>query len=216
EGLDQAFHRINLDAANPKQLRKTILRKGHLPDVITEVVEEFEIDLVVMGNTGHTDAIPVFMGSSAIKTVRALPKCPVLVVPREKECEIPFEIAFTTDYKHNYDAQVLHPLTYLAKVCNAAVRIIHINEEGRLSNKQKANLNTLRDYLGDIRHTIHWMPDFSSKTEVINTFIKELGIGMLAMIYYRHGFLGTLMRERVIKRISFEIDVPFLIIPESY
>ncbi|MBT8204866.1 MAG: universal stress protein, partial [Eudoraea sp.] len=214
--LDQAFHRINLDAANPKQLRKTILRKGHLPDVITEVVEEFQIDLVVMGNTGHSDAIPVFMGSSAIKTVRALPKCPVLVVPREKECEIPFEIAFTADYNHNYDAQVLHPLTYMAKVCDAAVRIIHINEEGRLSNKQKANLNTLRDYLGDIRHTIHWMPDFSSKTEVINTFIKELGIGMLAMIYYRHGFLGTLMRERVIKRISFEIDVPLLIIPESY
>ena len=215
EGLDKVFHRINLDVVNPKQERKTILREGDLPVVITEVVDEFGIDLIVMGNTGHTNAIPIFMGSNVIKTVRAMPDCPVLVVPREKECDIPFEIAFAADYNHNYDARMMTPLTFMAKICDAAVRIIHINEEGRLSDKQKANLNTLRDYLGDIRHTIHWMPDFSSKTEVINTFLKELGIGMLAMIYYHHGFLGGLMRERVIKRISFEIDVPFLIIPET-
>jgi len=214
EGLDQAFHRINLDVENPKQLRKTILRTGDLPEVITEVVDEFEIDLIVMGNTGLSEAIPVFMGSNVIRTVKAMPKCPILVVPREKECDIPFEIAFAADYNHNYDAQMMDPLIFMAKICDAAVRIIHINEEGRLSAKQKANLNTLREYLRDIRHTIHWMPDFSSKTEVINTFLKELGIGMLAMIYYHHGFLGRLMRERVINRISFEVDVPSLIIPE--
>ncbi len=215
EGLDQAFHRINLDAVISKQRRETILRNGYLPEVITEIVDEFDIDLIVMGNTGSTEAIPVFMGSNVIKTVKARPACPILVVPREKECEIPFEIAFATDYNHNYDAQMMDPLTFMAKICNAAVRVVHINVEGRLSTIQKANLNTLREYLRDIRHTIHWMPDFSSKTEVINTFINELGIGMLAMIYYRHGFLGGLMRERVIKRISFEVDVPFLIIPES-
>ena len=214
EGLDHAFHRINLDAPNPRHIRKTLLKKGHLAEVITEVVEEKDIDLVVMGNTGSTGAIPVFMGSSVIKTIRAIPKCPVLVVPREKECDIPFEIAFATDYNRNYDAQVMAPLLFLAKTCKAAVRIIHINEEGRLSKKQKANLNTLRDYLNGVQHTIHWMPDFSSKSEVIQTFLDELGIGMLAMIFYQHGFLGNLMRERVIKRISFEVEVPFLIIPQ--
>ena len=85
----------------------------------------------------------------------------------------------------------------------------------RLSSNQKTNLNTLREYLRDLRHTIHWMPDFASKTEVINTFLEELGIGMISMIYYRHGFLGNLMRERVIKRMSFEVEVPFLIIPQA-
>jgi len=215
EGLDKDFHRINLDAPNKKHLRKTIFRKGELPEIVHEIVADRDIDLIVMGNTGKTAAIPVFMGSNVINVVRNMPKCPVLAVPREKECEVPFEIAFATDYNHNYDAQVMEPLAFMAQICNAAIRIIHINEEGRLSTSQKSNLNTLREYLRDHQHTIHWMPDFSSKTEVINTFLKELGIGMISMIYYRHGFLGKLMRERVIKRMSFEVEVPFLIIPQT-
>ena len=215
EGLEKDFHRINRDAPNDKHIRKTIFRKGHLAEIVSEIVGEREIDLIVMGNTGKSDAIPVFMGSNVIKVVKAMPKCPVLAVPMQKECQIPFEIAFATDYNRNYDAQVMEPLTFMANTCKAAVRIIHINEEGRLSSSQKTNLNTLREYLRDLRHTIHWMPDFSSKTEVINTFLEELGIGMISMIYYRHGFLGSLMRERVIKRMSFEVKVPFLIIPQA-
>ena len=215
EGLDKDFHRINLDAPNDKHIRKTIFRKGHLPDIVHEIVEDREIDLIVMGNTGKTEAIPVFMGSNVIRVVKALPDCPVLAVPKEIECDIPFEIAFATDYNRNYDAKVMDPLITISKICKAAIRIIHINEEGRLSRRQKTNLDTLREYIRDLRHTIHWMPDFSSKTEVINTFLEELGIGMISMIYYRHGFLGNLMRERVIKRMSFEVEVPFLIIPQS-
>ncbi|NNE03625.1 MAG: universal stress protein [Eudoraea sp.] len=215
EGLDKDFHRINLDAPNEKHIRKTILRNGDLPDIVDEIVDNRDIDLIVMGNTGKTEAIPIFMGSNVINVVKAMPKCPVLAVPREKECEIPFEIAFATDYNRSYDAQVMQPLSFMANICNAAVRIIHINQEGRLSSSQKTNLNTLREYLRDLQHTVHWMPDFSSKTEVINTFLDELGIGMISMIYYRHGFLGNLMRERVIKRMSFEVEVPFLIIPQT-
>ncbi|MCX2720106.1 universal stress protein [Lentiprolixibacter aurantiacus] len=215
EGLEKDFHRINLDAPNEKHLRKTISRKGNLPDIVHEIVADREIDLIVMGNTGKTEAIPVFMGSNVINVVKAMPDCPVLAVPREKECDIPFEIAFATDYNRNYDAQVMNPLCFMASICKAAIRIIHINEEGRLSSNQKTNLNTLREYLRDLRHTVHWMPDFSSKTEVINTFLEELGIGMISMIYYRHGFLENLMRERVIKRMSFEVEVPFLIIPQA-
>jgi nucleotide-binding universal stress UspA family protein len=215
EGLERDFHRINLDAPNKKHIRKTIFRKGHLAEVVHEIAADRDIDLIVMGNTGKTEAVPVFMGSNVIKVVQAMPSCPVLAVPRENECDIPFEIAFATDYNRNYNAGVLESLTYMAEICKAAVRIIHINEEGSLSNVQKANLNTLREYLKDLRYTIHWMPDFSSKTEVINTFLEELGIGMISMIYYQHGFLGNLMRERVIKRMSFEVEVPFLIIPQA-
>jgi nucleotide-binding universal stress UspA family protein len=215
EGLDKDFHRINLDAPNKKHIRKTISREGDLPDIVNEIVLDRDIDLIVMGNTGKTESIPVFMGSNVINVVRGMPKCPLLAIPREKECEIPFEIAFATDYNRNYDARVMEPLSFMAKICDAAIRIIHINEEGRLSTRQKSNLHTLKEYLREHRHTIHWMPDFSSKTEVINTFLAELGIGMISMIYYPHGFLGNLMRERVIKRMSFEVEVPFLIIPQA-
>jgi hypothetical protein len=59
------------------------------------------------------------------------------------------------------------------------------------------------------------MPDFTSKTKAIQVFLEELGIGMLVMINYQHGFLENLLRESIIKKLTFNIDVPFLVIPEA-
>ncbi|MDX1315848.1 MAG: universal stress protein, partial [Eudoraea sp.] len=78
EGLEKDFHRINLDAPNKKHIRKTIFRNGHLPDIVHEIVADREIDLIVMGNTGKTEAMPVFMGSNVINVIKAMPDCPVL------------------------------------------------------------------------------------------------------------------------------------------
>ena len=57
------------------------------------------------------------------------------------------------------------------------------------------------------------MPDFSSKSTVIQTFLDELSIGMLAMIRYHHGFISRLIREAVIEKMSFDLKIPFLVIP---
>ncbi len=213
EGLNKVYHRINLDNQNPRHRVKKLLEKGSLSEMIVKTVAQLDIDLVVMGNTGETAAKNVFLGSSVTHTISVLKTCPLLAVPKEIECEIPFEIAFATDYKRGYDAKSLEPLLFMAKTCKATVRIIHINEEGHLSHAQKSNLSTLKRYLGDIRHTVHWMPDFASKSKVIKTFLDELGIGMLVMINYQHGFVDSLLREPVIKRVSFTIDIPFLILP---
>ena len=44
-------------------------------------------------------------------------------------------------------------------------------------------------------------------------FLEEMNIDMLAMVNYKHSFLERLGREPVIKRVAFDLDIPFLIIP---
>ena len=213
EGLNQVMHRINLDQQNPLHQYKTVSRNKHLTEAIGECVDSFKIDLVVMGNRGQSPGKNIFWGSNVLKVMRELQHCPILTVPREMEYEIPKEIAFATDYNRSYNARVLQPLIHLASLCGSSVCIVHINEEERLSNTQKANLYTLREYLANVPHTIHWMPDFTTKTKVLKTFVNELNIGMLSMIRYEHGFISELMREPVIDKISIETDVPLLIMP---
>lgn len=213
EGLQQTLHRINLDNDNPKHRFELFSKKGNLTQVLSRTIDEMNIDLVVMGTKGATGSATVFLGSNTTKAMSALKQCPVLAIPLEKEFSMPYEIAFANDYKRTFHAKVLEPLRFMSGLCSAAIRIVHINEEEKLDKLQESNLNTLLTYMEPLPHSIHWMPHFASKTEAIQTFLDELGIGMLCMVNYPHSFVEKLLREPVIKKIAFHLSIPFLVIP---
>jgi len=213
EELNHTYHKINLDNKCPKHKYKMISRKMDLIEAISKAIDNHKIDLVVMGNKGRTSALGIYLGSATTRTMASIKKCPILAVPESREFEVPYEIAFATDYKRYYDAKVLDPIKGMAKHCGAAVRIVHINEEEHLSKIQESNLKTLRAYLDPIENSVHWMPNFTSKTKAIQVFLDELGIGMLTMVIYEHGFLERLLHEPVIKKLTFNIEIPFLVIP---
>ena len=105
------------------------------------------------------------------------------------------------------------PLLFMGSLCSASLRILHINEEKVLDTFQESNLHTLRQYLAPIENSVHGMPNFASKTKALHLFLEELGIDMLTMVNYEHSFLKELIREPVIKKVSFDLDIPFLVIP---
>ncbi|MEN8799188.1 MAG: universal stress protein [Flavobacteriaceae bacterium] len=213
EGLNEVYHRIHLDQNNPLHQFKTLSRNGHLADIANEAIDHYQIDLMVMGHKGKAIVENLFIGSTVSKAIDEISECPLLIVPKEIECRIPKEIAFATDYRHPYDAGLIQPLKELTALTGASVRIVHINEEERLSTIQKTNLNTLREYLTDIDHSIHWMPDFTNKSGVIRTFVDELNIELLTMIKYEHGLFSQLIREPVFHKLIFSLDIPFLVMP---
>ncbi len=213
EGLNKHCHKINLDSDNELHHFETLSVNDHLIDAINRTLKTHRIDLLVMGNSCKSKKNGKPGGNKVQKVLREIEHCPVLSVPLEMEFEIPTEIAFATDYNHMYNAAVLNPLIQIATMSKASVCILHVNVEDRLSNTQKTNLYTLREYLGNINHSVHWMPDFSSKSNVITTFLEELGIKMLVMVRYEHGFFAGLTREPVIKNLCNDLKIPLLIIP---
>jgi len=213
EGLEKVFHRINLDNPNPKHRFEGLSEEGDLLEVVKGTIERFHIELLVLGNKGTTGLGSVFWGSTASRVIASIKGCPVLAVPEDQEFDLPKEIAFATHYKKPFDAEVIAPLRLMANRCDASIRIVHINEEKRLNKFQESNLNTLMAYLKPIEHTVHWMPNFTSKTKAIQLFLDELNIGMLVMVNYEHSFLEYLLREPVIQRMTFHVATPFLIIP---
>jgi nucleotide-binding universal stress UspA family protein len=213
EELNHTYHKINLDNKCPKHNYNLIAKKMDLIEAISLAIDEYKIDLVVMGNKGKTSALGVFLGSSTTKTMASVKKCPILAVPMKADFEVPYEIAFATSYKRHYDAEILDPLRFMANCCGSAIRILHINEEEHLDKVQESNLKTLRAYLDPIENSVHWMPDFTSKTQAIQVFLEELDIGMLTMVNYEHSFISTLLFEPIIKKLAFNIEIPFLVIP---
>ncbi|MDE3740838.1 universal stress protein [Maribacter polysaccharolyticus] len=213
EELKRTFHKINLDNKCRNHTYELISKRENLIEAISKTVDDRHIDLIVMGNKGETNGFGLFLGSSTTKAIASIKKCPILSVPMDAEFKMPYEIAFITGFKRTFDAEVLHPLKEMAAHCGSAIRIAHINEEEILSKQQESNLETLKTYLNPIGHSLHWMPDFASKTRAIEVFLEELNIGMVAMVNYDHNFFENLVKEPIIQKLACKIAIPFLVIP---
>ncbi|VAW14183.1 hypothetical protein MNBD_BACTEROID03-746 [hydrothermal vent metagenome] len=213
EGLHNLVHRIQLDRKDAQYNFETISKKGDLVEVITKTIQKKEIDLVVMGNNGCSEVKAIFLGSNVLKAIGHIQQCPILTIPKEIDFKPPKEIAFVTDYRHSYDAGLLQPLLFMAEQYRSKIYVMHINEEEVLDGVQEMNRSILLKYLSHFEYSLHWMPLFKSKATAIQVFLDELGIDMLAMVNYDHSFLEKMTREPVIKRVAFDLDIPFLVIP---
>ncbi|WP_411030511.1 universal stress protein [Spongiimicrobium sp. 3-5] len=213
EGLQSTLHKIVLDNGNPLHRFKTISKHGDLVEAIASIVKEGEIDLVVMGTRGITEAKAIFMGSSSLKVIGNLTSCPILMVPQQMDFKIPKEIAFVTDYKRAYQTKELTPLLFISQLFDSFVRVMHINEDDVLSKDQRSCLRILKKHLASLKTSFHWMPYFLSKSRVINNFLEEQHIELLVMVNYKHGFLKHLFKEPVIRKVTFNLAIPFLVIP---
>ena len=91
---------------------------------------------------------------------------------------------------------------------------MHIQQEEELDSFQKSNRDMLLDYFAPIRTTLHSLPYFASKADVLQHYLEEHEVDMLTMVLYRHGFLEELVREPVIKRMAFHTRIPLLVLPE--
>ena len=181
---------------------------------VERAVIEYSIDYVVMGTKGATAAKRILWGSNTVKTIRKMRACPLLIIPNNYRYSDLKQIAFPTDYRRFFNYKELKPIIQLAKLHDAIIRIVHIDEEDHLSDLQIYNKTMLDDLFLNIKHSFHWLTDDHNKRIEINQFVDDMSIDLLAMVRYDHGFMESILNEPVIKRIGFHPIVPFLVIPD--
>lgn len=197
--------------ANANHNFEIILSKAPLEDALNRAIENYCADFIIMGTKGANTTTRKLFGSLTQKMINAIDQCPILVIPEDFEFESPLQIAFPTDFNRVYGAE-LKPLIQLAEIHNSKIRIVHINTEEQLSPQQEHHLSLLEHQLLNYPCSFHWMPDYASKTEEINSFIETLGIQILVLFKNEHSMLSKLTREPVVTKIGERPVVPVLII----
>lgn len=213
EQLTHIKHKIVLDNDNPQHRFEVISQKGDLAKIIVQKIETLQIDLVTMGNKGLTEAADIFLGSNTIKVANTITQCPVLAIPGELDFKPIKEIAYVTDFKKSCNQNTLAPLLYLATLCNAAIRVMHINEKEILNETQEFNRKQIGGFLEDVEHSFHWMQNFDDKAKVIDIFLEKFKVDMYTMVNQKRGIIEKLTKEPIIKDISMYSHIPFLILP---
>ncbi|MDP5229298.1 MAG: universal stress protein [Cellulophaga sp.] len=215
EGLANLLRKIDLEYHNPKHKFITMSSFSLLVDEVKEMVEDHAIDMVILGTKGASGLEEVFMGSNAVRIIKAVKTCPVLAIPAYFDFEKPTEIAFATDFNRFYTPSELEPIINLVHSFDSVLRIVHVQYEIKaLTEIQQFNLTMLRKYLAGVEHYIHTITELNSVSKTLEVFVEELDVHLLAMLNYQHSYMERMTREPIIEKMSFHSQTPLLVIPE--
>nr|WP_299074012.1 universal stress protein [uncultured Allomuricauda sp.] len=215
QGLQKTIDRIKTKYGNPNHSFETISSFNLLVEEVKDIVDAFDINLVITGTKGASGIDEVFMGSNTVRIIKNTKKCPVLAIPQHFDFITPSEIAFATDFNRFYTTSELNPLLELAEMFQATIRIVHVQYGIKaLSELQQFNLNMLRRYLGETEHYVHTVSELNSVSKTLEIFSKELDIHLLALLNYQHSYMEKMTREPIVKRTAFHTQIPLLVIPE--
>jgi nucleotide-binding universal stress UspA family protein len=210
-GLTEVSRMITFREENNSKHTFTIISLfDNLREAIDKVVEEKDIELVVMGTKGQTNTSNFLFGSNAVDVMEKIRNCPVLVIPEEAESKYPREIVFPTSYKTHIKRHELNHLVEIAKISQASIKILHINKEDKLDERQINNQKLLQEYFADIDYSFHSLSHMEIAS-AINCFVESRESDMIAFINKKHTFFGSIFSQPLVKNITYHTKVPVLV-----
>ncbi|MEX0289193.1 MAG: universal stress protein [Flavobacteriaceae bacterium] len=194
---------------------ETISVAETLEEAVEETVTSKDIDLIVMGTQGATGAKEVFMGSNTVKLLKSVKSVPILVVPSGHDFKSLKTFAFSTDFNKSYSKFELKTMLELAKHWQTKIQILHVAVEFALNEQQKVNQEQLKERLKEVGMVIKNIEFEANVAHSLQNYLSENRVDLMALIRYQHSFWEKIIREAVVKKLSFHAKVPLLILPES-
>lgn len=211
DGLTEVARMITFrEENNSKHNFTTISNFDNLREAITKIVEEKDIELVVMGTKGQTNTSNLLFGSNAVDVMEKIRNCPVLVIPEAADSLYPKEIVFPTSYKTHIKRHELNHLVEIAKISKAYIKILHINKENELDERQINNQKLLQECFEGIDYSFHSLSHMEISS-AINCFVESRESDMIAFVNKKHTFFGSVFSQPLVKNITYHTKVPVLV-----
>ena len=198
---------------NPKHHFEIVSSFNLLTDEIKDKLEQFSIDLIVMGTKGATGTKEILFGSNTIHIIQKV-KCPVLAIPDGHFFEEPKEILFPTDYKIDYSTKQLESLNTITTLFDSRVHVLNVSHGIDLTEIETKNKEKLDNLLLGVKHASYRVED-QDIPQAINEFQKSTYVQLLMMVNNKHSFFENLFFKPIIKQIGFHLNIPFLVIPSK-
>jgi nucleotide-binding universal stress UspA family protein len=210
DGLEKALERILLKPRYNNHKYYTISSFDNPLDAIKAVVNQKDIEIIIMGSKGSQDDSSDVFGSTTIAVMEKARNCPVLAVPGHVTYKEPKEIVFPTNYKTYFKKRELQYMYEIAKITNAAIRILHVKEDISLDDEQKNNKDLLENCLEGLEYSFHEL-DNIDVLEGLENFVDSSSSDMIAFINKKHAFFNTIFSRPLVKNLGHESKVPVLV-----
>ncbi len=205
---------VKRDHKNPKHSYNATAKPLPFADAIQEVVTKYSIAVILLPTKGPQGARENFLGNDAVSVINSIKNVPIIVVPKAFEAKKPAQIVFSTNFKRAFNRDELETLTVLAKSLRCKIKIVQIMNDSHLDEFQKLNKEYLTDIFNGLEHSFEKIKVLSSETTAINDYVKKMEGDMISLVNHSYNFLQKITQENVVKKVTFNSEVPFLILPE--
>lgn len=209
KGLSKILEMLSFRDPNQKHTFYTLSQFNSLLEALKMVVEKKDINMVIMGTKGSTNSKSAVFGSNAITIMEKLRNCPVMAVPEDARLGTIKEIVFPTSFKTHFKHRELQYLTNIAKMSNAAIRIVHIDTDDSLDKNQESNKQLLEECFEEVAYTFHTLHS-STPSEAVRLFVESRESDMIAFINKKHAFFGSIFSRPMVKEIGLYSKVPIM------
>lgn len=180
--------------------------------VVKEISKKDADCMVVMGTKGASGVEEVLIGSNAASVLQSI-DVPVLAIPAKSDFGMIERIVYCTDFRSNKNDRALRRLATLARIFNAEVMILHVQQEGQadLATNQRVKFE---HHLSDVKHSFHIIKDANVEESIFN-FAAEKNANLLALLTRKHGIIRGLFHSSLTNKVAFHSKVPLLALHES-
>jgi nucleotide-binding universal stress UspA family protein len=209
KGLNKISQRISFRDEALDHNYIYLSQENDLVSAIKDIVEKKDIELVVMGTKGKTEASDVAFGSNAVMVMEKVRNCPVLAIPPNVIFTEPNEIIFPTSFRTHFKQRELAHLIEIARITNAPIRILHVQKEPALDEIQLNYKALLEECFEGLEYSFHTLENADIQV-ALQFFVQSRGSEMIAFVNKKHTFFSTMFSKPMVKTIGVNAKVPLL------
>jgi nucleotide-binding universal stress UspA family protein len=195
---------------------KCISRPAFVVDELSELVKQYNADLVVLGMRGASLDYKLF-GSITTAVIKEV-KFPVLVIPQDATFQKIDKILLASDYRCISETNKLGALKELASAFSAKIQILHVEKPEMVPTVEVEQSTPgpikMDEVFEGVNHEYRFLED-EDVVKGIERGVKEFKADILAMVPHDHGFWGSLLHKSITRKMVLKSHVPLLSIPNS-
>jgi hypothetical protein len=208
-GLVKFMGMLKLHPENPLHSFQTISVFNSLVYSVKNQIAKKDIDLVVMGTRGATDAQSIIFGTNAVNVMEEVTECPVLTVPSDYQYAPPGEIVFPTDFKSPCRRREMNQLLEIARDHGSVIRVLHIVKVAQPGRDQQSNKALLHTILMDTPHEFHNLSNLKVHAG-IGAFVASRNSDMIVFMNRKHSFLGKILAKPLVRELGYHYKIPIM------
>ncbi len=188
-----------------------ILQQGLPSARTTEIATEKKVDMIVMANTSSTEEQRFFIGSNASRVIKDTP-CKVMLIPQKSKFNGMKKIVFSTDLSDE-NLVASNEVVEMAKMFKSEMIFLNVDNKSLVHDDSDLSRVTqrIKQYVTYPKMKGFVCTDLNV-ADGITYFLKNEKADCLAMVTHHRKFLQAMANPSITKRVSYQADVPMLVI----
>jgi len=210
--LKELSEKIKLTATKIPEI-EYYTEMGNVTDVIIEYSKNFNIDLTIMGISGHgKKLVKTLFGSTAVSVSKHI-ESSLIIVPPNVKYKRPVNIAFACDYdkaiEHNTS---LNKVKEISGLFNSELHVLHVVPENHDLNADESEVDVyVENKLVSATHRTYILTE-NNISEALLEYISTHDIDLVIIEPKKHSVFHNVFYPSITNELAFFSPVPLFTI----